>query len=204
MLCSCIDCKKKCPISYFYCSNECSQNLCRHRISEIKNFKNSLYRSLGMSTNIYFQLDQLNLLCINDIVCNKNLIANKKNYFAFFFSPENLCCNEKFKWFSLSEHRMDQDKKFYMKDIYGNEERVSRKVINYYKIYNILEKMKYDENTNYLNFNNFEIICLAYINIPSECYINKLCIGLNITYSGEYNIQYGNWVKKDGLLQIVR
>ena len=90
-----------------------------------------------------------------------------------------------------------------MKDIYGNEERVSRRVLNYYNIYS---NLKLVENTNgeYFNFNNFELVCLAYINLPLEYYINELCIGLNITHNGEWNLQFGNWVKKDDFIDFER
>lgn len=203
MLCSCIDCDKKCISSLFFCSNECANNKCGHRYYRIKCINNSIHRSLSMSTGIMYQPNSLNIHTINDLMDKKTLIRCKKNHYAIFFTSDNMYYNNKFKWFPLNKFRIDQDKKYYMKDIYGNEERVSRRVLNYYNIYS---KLKSVDNTNgaYFNFNNFELVCLAYINLPLEYYINELCIGLNITHNGEWNLQFGNWVKKDDFIDLER
>ena len=200
MLCSCIDCNKKCIDSSFYCSNECRSNKCRHRFSRIKCINNSIHRSIGISAGFIFQNNTLNIHTINHLMDTKTLLRNKKNHFAIFFTPEKMFFNQQFKWFPLNKFRKDQDNKYYMKDIYGFEEKVSKKVLNYYNIYSNLKNVS-NISGSYYNFNNFEIVSLGYICLPLEYYINELCIGLSLTHNGEWNVQFGNWVKKDNFIE---
>ena len=77
-----------------------------------------------------------------------------------------------------------------MKDIYGFEGKVSKKVLNYYNIYSNLKNIS-NISGSYYNFNNFEIVTLGYICLPLEYYINELCIGLG--FNTQWRMERSVW-----------